>query len=93
MNNDYIRILGLKFISKHGVRAEEKIFPQIFEVDIEICLDLSVPSETDDLKDTVNYSAVSSIIRNIVEGDHCNLIERIAGKIIDKSFCNSYGWF
>jgi dihydroneopterin aldolase len=83
LNKDVIRILGLRFVSKHGVRPEEKIFPQTFEVDIEICLDLSIPSETDDIIDTVNYSTVATIVRNIVEGATCNLIEKIAGKIVN----------
>ena len=80
---DYIRILGLEFVSKHGVRHGEKKYAQRFEVDVEIGLDLSHASMTDELDDTINYSKVASIVKSVVKGEHCNLIERLALKIIE----------
>ena len=79
-----IRIIGLKFSAKHGVLPEEKKLPQPFEVDVEIKLDLSVPAQSDRLEDTVNYSHVVSMVKEVMNGEQCNLIERLAGRIVDK---------
>ena len=40
---DTIRIIGLRFNVRHGVRPEEETLIQPFEVDVEIPLDLSRP--------------------------------------------------
>ncbi len=80
---DTIRVIGLKFSAKHGVLPEEKKLLQPFEVDVEIRCDLSVPAETDRIEDTVNYSLIVSRVQEVMNGDHCSLIEKLAGKISD----------
>ena len=80
--NDTIRLIGLTFVARHGNKAEEKTLYQPFEVDVEISCDLSKPSESDRLKDTVDYSKVARIVEGVVKGESCNLIEKIAGIII-----------
>jgi dihydroneopterin aldolase len=82
--NDTIRIIGLKFSAKHGVLPEEKTLIQPFEVDIEIIRDLSLPAASDRLEDTVNYSRVISLVKEVVNGEQCALIERLAGRIIER---------
>ena len=81
---DTIRVIGLKFAAKHGVLPEEKNLHQPFEVDVEIKGDLSVPAESDLLEDTVNYSLIVSIVEEVMNGEHCSLLERLAGNIIEK---------
>ena len=81
---DTIRIIGLKFAARHGVLPEEKNLLQPFEVDVEIKRDLSVPAESDHIDDTVNYSLIVSRVQEVMNGDHCALLEKLAGKIIDK---------
>ena len=81
---DTIRVIGLKFAAKHGVLPEEKNLFQPFEVDVEIERDLSVPAESDRLDDTINYSCIVSKVNEVVNGEHCCLIERLAGLIIEK---------
>lgn len=81
---DKIRVIGLKFAAKHGVLPEEKNLFQPFEVDVEIERDLSVPAESDRLDDTINYSCIVSKVNEVVNGEHCCLIERLAGLIIEK---------
>jgi 7,8-dihydroneopterin aldolase/epimerase/oxygenase len=82
--NDTIKIIGLKFSAKHGVLPEEKNIYQPFEVDVELKLDLSKASESDNIEDTVNYSHIAAIVKEVVKGESCCLIERLAGKIIEK---------
>ena len=81
---DSIRIIGLKFAAMHGVLPEEKNLLQPFEVDVEVKHDLSVPARSDRIEDTVNYSLIVSRVQEVMNGDHCSLIEKLAGKIIDK---------
>ena len=78
---DTIRILGLQFNVRHGVREEEKTLPQPFEVDVEISCDLSSAADSDKLSDTLDYSAVVDIVRDIMVGERCQLLEHLAGKI------------
>jgi 7,8-dihydroneopterin aldolase/epimerase/oxygenase len=80
---DTIRVLGLQFMARHGVHPEEKTLPQLFEVDVEVCRDLTIPAGSDRLDDTVNYSRIVSAVRTVMEGEPCNLLERLAGKIIE----------
>lgn len=82
--NDTIRVIGLKFSAKHGVLPEEKNIYQPFEVDVELKLDLSKASESDNIEDTVNYSHIAALVKEVVNGESCCLIERLAGKIIEK---------
>ena len=79
---DIIRVTGLKFAARHGVLPEEKNLLQPFEVDVEITCDLSIPAGNDRLEDTVNYSHIVSKVGEVMNGGHCNLIERLAGRII-----------
>jgi len=81
---DSIRILGLLFNVRHGVRPEEKTLTQPFEVDIEIHRDLSCVSETDKLEDTVDYQAVVNSVSDVMCGDGCRLLETLAGRILDR---------
>ena len=80
---DCIRVIGLKFTAKHGVRPEEKLNEQPFEIDIEVRADLSVPAANDNLDDTVNYSTIVARVTDVVNGESCDLIERLAGRIVD----------
>ena len=81
---DSLRILGLMFSARHGVRPEEKTMDQPFEVDVEILGDLSQASKSDKIEDTVDYSAIVAIVNEVIHGKQCHLIERLAGKIIDR---------
>jgi 7,8-dihydroneopterin aldolase/epimerase/oxygenase len=81
---DTLRIAGLRFYASHGVFSEEKNRKQPFEVDVDISLDLSHPANTDNIEDTLDYTAVAATVRDVVEGPQCNLLEKLAGTIIDR---------
>ena len=76
---DKILLEGLVFFGTHGVNPEEKVLGQRFNVNLEIMLDLSMPAMTDNLPDTVSYSAIYKLVRSEVEGDPSKLLEHLAG--------------
>ena len=71
----------MEFYGYHGVNPEEKVQGQKFIIDVDINCNLSLPGQTDDLNDTVNYSNIYKLIKNIVEGPSFDLIESVAEKI------------
>lgn len=81
--SDRITLRGMRFSGRHGVGSEERAEAQPFEVDIVLRLDLSRPAETDDLADTIDYSALYVLARSIVEERSFKLIEALAAAIAD----------
>ena len=81
--SDRITLRGMRFIGRHGVTLEERMEPQPFEVDVILHLDLSRPAATDELADTVDYSAVFTLAQEITEGQSFRLIEALAGAIAE----------
>ena len=91
---DFIRIRKLQLSVYLGVRPEEQLAPRPAVADIELGLDLSRAAESDALKDTVDYDALSQEIRGFCSADAtpigCDpmryaLVEHLAGEIAD--FC------
>ena len=82
--NDSIRINGIKGFGYHGVFAEETKNGQEFLVDIELILDLERASKSDDLADTVDYSAICDLTMTAITGQPFKLIEKLAGVIADE---------
>lgn len=78
---DEIRLTGLTFFGYHGANPEETTLGQRFVVDASLMLDVSRATESDDLSDTVSYSAVYKLIRRQVEGEPSKLLEHLAGRI------------
>ena len=81
--SDRITLGGMRFAGRHGVGSVERAEAQPFEVDIVLRLDLSRPAETDDLADTIDYSAIYMLARSIVEERSFKLIEALAAAIAD----------
>jgi dihydroneopterin aldolase len=81
--SDRIILRGMRFTGRHGVTPDERAEPQPFEVDLIIRLDLSRATASDDLADTVDYSAAFLVARRIVEGRSFHLLEALAGAIAD----------
>lgn len=79
-----IAIRGIEARGRHGVLAAERELGQPFIVDIELDVDVTTASHSDDLADTVNYADVALAALRIVEGPTFQLIERLAGAIADQ---------
>ena len=82
--NDLICITGIWGFGYHGVFDHEAKNGQDFFVDLEINLDLSRSSVSDDLKDTIDYSALADVVVEEIAGERVQLIERLAGRIADR---------
>jgi 7,8-dihydroneopterin aldolase/epimerase/oxygenase len=68
----------MKFQGRHGYYDHEMANPQPFEVDVELLLNLQPAGLDDDLAKTVDYAAVYSAIRQIVESTSFRLLEALA---------------
>ncbi|MFD1957194.1 dihydroneopterin aldolase [Paenibacillus thailandensis] len=81
---DKMILTGMQFYGYHGVFPEENRLGQRFRVDLELLLDLSGASATDELEYTVNYAELHGLVKTIVEGAPFKLIEALAGDIATK---------
>jgi dihydroneopterin aldolase len=85
-----IKIENMEFYSFHGHFKEEQIVGNKFIVDLAIETDMKVPSESDNLKDAVDYQRVYQIIKVEME-KKSHLLEHIAGRIIDAIYSEMKG--
>jgi dihydroneopterin aldolase len=81
---DLIEIKGIKSFGYHGVFESENIAGQDFYVDVVLELDLTRPSVSDDVNDTVNYAQITDLVVEEIIGERVALIEKLASRIIDR---------
>ncbi|HRW86562.1 MAG TPA: dihydroneopterin aldolase [Bacteroidales bacterium] len=77
-----IQIEGMEFYSFHGHYREEQIVGSKFIVDLTIETDMLMASQSDNLKDAVNYQKAYEIVKEEM-GRKSYLLENIAGRILD----------
>ena len=83
---DKIILNGCRFYGYHGAFVEEQTLGQIFVVDLELAVDLTRASQSDNLADTVHYGLVFEAVQRQVEEEKYILIERLAGAICEDLF-------
>lgn len=71
----------MAFQGRHGARAAEKEHPQEFKVDLAVECDTEKAAGTDDLEDTIDYTRLRAIAREVIEGSSRNLLEALAAEI------------
>ena len=81
-----IFIKNLSLYGYHGVKPEEKEEGQYFVFNVEIIINKGSFNGIDNLSETVNYSEVIKIIKEINSGNKFNLLETLAEKICYKIF-------
>lgn len=81
---DTITLTGVHANGTHGVLAFEHERPQTFVVDVTLHLDLGQAGQSDDLEDTIDYGRMAKDIVSVIEGEHVDLIERLAQLIADR---------
>ncbi|KAG2636821.1 dihydroneopterin aldolase 2-like [Panicum virgatum] len=81
IGKDKLVLRGLQFHGFHGVKQEEKTLGQKFAVDVDAWMDLSIAGETDSIYDTVSYTDIYRIVKDVVEGPSQNLLESVAHRI------------
>lgn len=66
-----------------GELPSERERAQPIFLDVEVKADIARPIETDDLKDAVDYVALSELCAEIARQKKCRLLEKLAGEMID----------
>jgi len=78
---DKIIMTGMEFYGFHGMAPQERETGQRFLVDAELFLDLKKAGMLDSPEDTVDYASVAQVIKSVLEGSPCKLIESVAEKV------------
>lgn len=81
---DIIRLTGVSANGTHGVLDFEHQRAQPFIVDATLYLDLFAAGQSDALNDTVDYGRVAKDIVAVIEGEHVDLIEKLAQRIAER---------
>jgi len=68
----------MRFSGHHGQTDEERTAAQPFEVDVELYMNLQPAGIDDDIAETVDYSRVFEICRELVEATTYKLLEAMA---------------
>ena len=78
---DKIILEEIRFYAYHGGSPEERTLGQPFQVDMEAELDLAPAGKSDDRADTVSYTHLFRIVRDVMEGEPRSLLEALAEDI------------
>jgi 7,8-dihydroneopterin aldolase/epimerase/oxygenase len=81
MTADRISIRGLRVATHVGVTDEERATSQIVVLDVDVVVDLTAASTSDDLSDTVDYGTLTTRIWELVQGHESRLLESLAGSV------------
>lgn len=80
---DRIDLKGIEVLAKHGVLEREQEKAQVFRADVTVFIDLGKAGRTDDLEDTLDYSALALEVREMVGAESNKLIETVAARVAD----------
>ncbi|MXW42170.1 MAG: dihydroneopterin aldolase [Acidimicrobiia bacterium] len=86
MSEDRLFLRGLQIMALCGALPEEQTRAQPFEMDIELGADLVPSGVSDQLGDTVDYSAVCAAVCAVTHGQRFELMEAMAHKVAEVCF-------
>lgn len=66
-----------------GALPEEQARPQPLLVDVDVEADLSRAGQSDELGDTVDYSALAAEVERVLTTERFSLLERLAQRLCD----------
>jgi dihydroneopterin aldolase len=78
-----ILIENIKIYAFHGCLKEENIIGSDYLIDLEVDLDYSEASKTDNLVHTVSYADINIVIHDEMAKISC-LLEHVAQRIVDR---------
>ena len=81
---DKIQLEGMVFHGSHGVSPAEQELDQRFVVDLEVQRDLRTAGLSDDLQDTVSYSPMYRLVKEVMQGSSHKLLESLAETIAQR---------
>ena len=76
-----IRLNNMNFYGYHGVYEFEKEQGTNFEIDLELFTDLTKPSASDNIEDTINYEDVYELVKKVFGSKSYFLLEKLANSI------------
>ncbi|MEO9891897.1 dihydroneopterin aldolase [Aurantibacter sp.] len=76
-------VSNIRVFAHHGCLNEESIVGSEYTVDVHVDTDLTKPSITDDLSDTVDYVQINHIVK-IEMQTASKLLEHVAKRIVDR---------
>lgn len=79
---DLITLASMRFEGTIGAIADERDFPQMLEIDLELEADLAAASISDSLEDTVDYGRLVEFTGRTVEASSFVLLEGLAGALL-----------
>ena len=82
--SDRITLSAMRFEGHHGVSDEERLLPQLIEVDLEVEADLAAAGRSDDVADTIDYGPLVALCAGVVERGSYRLLESIAATIAER---------
>ncbi|MFH0842109.1 MAG: dihydroneopterin aldolase [Bacteroidota bacterium] len=85
-----IQIEGMEFYAFHGHFKEEQIVGNKFLIDVTLETNMEKPTESDNLKDAVNYQQAYEIVKQEMQ-KKSHLLEHIAGRILNAIFTRLEG--
>ncbi len=80
-----IKIEDIEFYAFHGHYEEEQIVGNRFLIDLSLETDLEPAALSDELEDAADYQIAYGIIKEEM-GKKSNMLENIAGRILDSIF-------
>lgn len=80
ITHSHIELRGLSFKAYHGVFPEEHAVGGIYVVDLRLDGDFGAACVSDDLRDTIDYAAVSTAVKDEMQHESA-LIEHVAARI------------
>lgn len=78
-----IIIKKAQFQCNVGITEQERSKKQEIIIDIDMFCNIKKSTQTDNIKDTIDYFKVHAGIKKIIENKQYNLLETIANKIAD----------
>ena len=78
-----IRLQNMTFFAHHGISQAERELGQMFEVDVELDLDLRRAASRDDLSQTIDYRELHGLVEEVVTGREFSLLEALAQAILE----------
>ncbi|GMN10017.1 dihydroneopterin aldolase [Croceitalea sp. MTPC9] len=80
-----IKLNNIRVHAWHGCLKEESIIGSDYRVDLEVSADLSKPSMSDSLSDTVDYVHLNNIVKEEM-AIKSKLLEHVAKRILNRIF-------
>jgi dihydroneopterin aldolase len=80
-----IQVNNIKLYANHGCLNEEAMIGSWYRVDIDVNVDLTKSSISDDLEDTVDYVQLNHIVKEEMV-IRSKLLEEVANRILDRFF-------